>query len=232
MTHDKHRPDIDMEDTEAAAKLFAVDVRKLINSNSIVIDIGANRGQFATSILAISDLKKIYCFEPVPDAYQALEQLSRKFPAIEPVQAAISTQNGTINFYVTKSDVGSSLLKPLSNQPSQWLTVDSQILVKTLRIDDFINSQLECERKTIDLLKSDAQGADLEVLKSAGNMLTPEKIKSVLVEINFTNFYHGQNSYHDVLTLLDRAGYRLARLYPHRAYDDWLWWADALFIGK
>jgi hypothetical protein len=99
-------------------------------------------------------------------------------------------------------------------------------------LDEFINTRVIGGEKKIDLLKSDAQGADLDVLRSAGEFLIPEKIRSVLVEINFANFYHGQNPYYDVLALLDRSGYKPARFYPYRAHDGWLWWADALFIGK
>ncbi len=62
--------------------------------------------------------------------------------------------------------------------------------------------------------------------------MNPKFIKSVLVEINFTDFYHGQQNYYDIFSLLDSAGYRMARMYPHRAHDEWLWWADVLFIGK
>jgi hypothetical protein len=84
----------------------------------------------------------------------------------------------------------------------------------------------------IALLKSDAQGSDLDVIQSAGNFLNPDFIKSILVEINFTNFYHGQHNYYDVFSVLDKAGYRMAGMYPYRAHDEWLWWADVLFIAK
>jgi hypothetical protein len=87
-------------------------------------------------------------------------------------------------------------------------------------------------RGGVALLKSDAQGSDLDVILSAGEFLNPKFIKSILVEINFTNFYHGQQHYYNIFSTLDNAGYRMAWMYPHRAHDEWLWWADVLFIDK
>ncbi len=132
---------------------------------------------------------------------------------------------------MTASDVGSSLLEPLPNQPSQWLTLDKQIAVETIRLDNFLLKE-NLAAKGVSLLKSDAQGSDLDVILSMGDFLNPQFLQSILVEINFTSFYHGQQSYYDIFSTLDRAGYRMAQMYPHRGHDEWLWWADVLFIGK
>lgn len=98
-------------------------------------------------------------------------------------------------------------------------------------MDDFFGKHLE-DGEQIRLLKTDAQGSDLDVLLSAGEYLCPAKITAVHAEINFNDFYHHQNKYHEIFALLDRAGYRLARIYPATAHDGWFWMGDALFIGK
>lgn len=231
-THDLHRPDLEAEDMAMVNRLLERDLLRILDKDSIVIDVGANRGQFAEEILAIVPVKRIYSFEPVDGAYYELEALSKKYSQILPVRKAISSQNGTSSFFVTASDVGSSLLQPLPGQPSKWLTVDQKITVETLRLDYFIREQCLQDDNGIALLKSDAQGSDLDVILSAGEYLTPGIIKSILVEINFTNFYLGQHSYHQIFSVLDKAGYRMAWFYPHRAHDEWLWWADVLFIAK
>ena len=158
--------------------------------------------------------------------------LSTKYIEILAIRQAVCVEDGTRMFYVTKSDIGSSLLKPIADQPSEWLTPSTQYAVDTVRLDSFIQRLSVEERSNISLLKSDAQGTDLDVLRSAGDYLTPNVIKSVLVEMNFHEFYHNQCTYGEIILLLDKAGYKLARLYPYRAHDNWLWWADALFIGK
>lgn len=232
MTHSKHRPDIELSDAEAAQKIFTEDMRRILSPRSVVLDVGANRGQFAAELLKIENLSRIYCFEPVPDAFAYLEALAASDSRILPVQAAVSSIPTKIPFFVTKSDVGSSMLRPISGQPSQWLTLEEEIMVEAIRLDQFIRTVIGDDSQTIDLLKSDAQGADKLVLESAGDELSPQRIRSVLVEVNFSEFYAGQDKYTGVLDLLDRSGYRPARIYSHRAHDDWLWWADILFIGK
>jgi len=232
VSHSKHRPDIELTDAEAAQKIFAEDMRRILSPRSVVLDVGANRGQFASELLEVESISKIYCFEPVPDAFAYLEALAAADSRILPVQAAVSTETSKIPFFVTKSDVGSSMLRPISGQPSQWLTLEEEIMVEAIRLDEFIQNEIGDHLQAIDLLKSDAQGADKLVLESAGNELSPNRIRSVLVEVNFSEFYASQDRYTEILELLDRRGYRPARIYPHRAHDDWLWWADILFIGK
>lgn len=231
--HEFHRPDFEAADMLATSRQLAHDLQRIIAANDVVLDVGANRGQFAQEVLQMLPDVKIFSFEPVPAAYEELKSLAEKYHQIIPVKRAVSLQNGQSTFFVTASDEGSSLLEPLPNQPSQWATLDRRISVETIRLDAFIeNENLAIPGGGIALLKSDAQGSDLDVILSAGNFLDPQFIKSILVEINFVNFYHGQQHYHDIFSTLDNAGYRMAWMYPHRAYDEWLWWADVLFIGK
>ncbi len=216
----------------ATGRQLERDLRRCLNQDSVVIDVGANRGQFAEEILGLLQVARIYSFEPVPEAFDALSSLACRRPQVVPVRKAVAQQNGTSKFFVTASDVGSSLLQPIPGQPSQWLTVSQEVTVETIRLDEFIRQEFPGGNQTIALLKSDAQGSDLDVLLSAGDCLNPNSIQSILVEINFSDFYTGQQAYHEIFATLDRAGYRMAWMYPHRAHDEWLWWADVLFIGK
>lgn len=229
--HQFHRPDLEAADTLATSRQLHHDLQRIIPANSVILDVGANRGQFAEEVLQVLPGVRIYSFEPVPEAYDKLTLLSEKHPQVMPVKRAVSLRAGQSTFFVTASDVGSSLLEPLSNQPSQWLTLDKQISVETIRLDNFIEKE-SLALGGVSLLKSDAQGSDLDVILSMGDFLNPQFLQSILVEINFTKFYHGQQSYYDIFSALDSAGYRMAWMYPHRAHDEWLWWADILFIGK
>ena len=231
-SHAKHRPDFEAQDSAAIRERFTNDLKQILTSSSIVVDVGANRGQFAKEVLECVPVSAIYAFEPVPEAFHDLQKEAANRTAIKPIQMAVDKSTGKTHINVTMSDVGSSLLEPLPMQSSQWLTPCSKLMVKTTRLDDFLRTLLLTDDQPVSLLKSDAQGYDLSVLTSAGEFLRPEYIRAVLVELNFAHFYSGQEKYHEVLALLDSKGYRLAWIYPHRAYDQWLWWADALFIGK
>ncbi len=227
-----HRPDLEIEDMKISEKQIQIDLKKIINEKSLIIDIGANVGQFAEDLVNIGPVKKIYSFEPVEGAFIELAKLAEKIKQIIPIRKAVSLENGDADFYITESDVGSSLLAPLDGQTSKWLTLDRQVIVETIRLDTFIEENIQPEERMITLLKSDAQGADLDVILSAGSYLNPKSIKSILIEINFSEFYKKQQNYYHIFETLDKAGYRMARFYSHRAHDEWLWWADVLFIEK
>ncbi|MCT7968531.1 FkbM family methyltransferase [Laspinema sp. D1] len=231
--HEFFRPDLDAEDLDACSKAIKRDLLRILEPNSIVLDVGANRGQFALEVIEVFPEVKIFSFEPVPEAFNDLKLLGSTYQQITPINQAISSQVGSATFYVMESDVGSSLLEPIANQPSKWLTLNKKVTVDTTRLDTFVLQQkLDTLGTPIKLLKTDAQGADLDVIKSAGKFLNPNSIETILVEVNFKNFYDNQQSFHEILAELDKNGYRLAWLYPHRAHDEWLWWADALFISK
>lgn len=223
------RPDLEEADTVAADAAIERDFARILGDKSLVFDIGANRGQFAEKVLTIKPDATVYSFEPVPDAFKDLKILSEIKTGIVPKQLAVSEITGDVTIHVMMSDVGSSLLQPLPGQSSKWLTPAHDILAQSTRLDDFINAN---GFSKIDLLKSDAQGADLAVLKSAGKYFNPEFIKAIFVELNMRDFYSGQSNFGDIISEVTKKGFRLAWFYPHRSHDEWLWWADALFIAS
>lgn len=227
------RLDIEAEDAESTSFALKKDLSRLLKPGSVVLDIGANRGQFALELLEVIKDAKIFSFEPVKQAFQFLQNLSQTHKQIIPIESAVSENTGETFFYITESDVGSSLLEPLPGQPSKWLTLSNKVKVQTTRLDDFIRLQnLNSQSMPVNLLKIDAQGADLEVIRSAGDFLNPNHIESILVEMNFQIFYDSERPFHEIFNVLDNHGYRPGQIYPHRNHDEWLWWADVLFISK
>jgi FkbM family methyltransferase len=214
-----------MSKDDAADLLRTNDLRRIINDHSIVIDVGAHIGEFSATIRNISKAS-IYAFEPVPEAFAVLKQnlVDDKF---FPIDSAISVENGAAIFHITESLVGSSFLPPRKGQSSMWLKETTSIEVKTVRLDTFI----ELHRlASITLLKTDAEGYDLRVLESAGKFLEPSFVEAVLVEMSFHLFHEGQDKFYKAIELLTEKGYFLAGFYPHFNHNDWLWWADVLFL--
>ena len=216
------------KDGEDADILRAQDLKRVLDlsSSRVVLDVGANIGQFAISVLAEVDCV-IHCFEPGKDAFQGLEELSKQERRIIPHKFGIDEISGVQNLFISESDVGSSLLEPVSGQHSLWATNIGTELVETKRIDELIET---LGISNVALLKTDAQGADCRVLKSAGKYLVPECIGSILVELNLHQFYEGQDSLSSIIELMTESGYFLAGFYPHKNSNNWLWWADGLFL--
>ena len=214
-----------MNRDDAADLLRINDLRRILSDDSIVIDVGAHVGEFSVAIRNISNAS-IYAFEPVPDAFTALKNnlSDEKF---FPINSAIALENDYATFHITESLVGSSLLSPVKGQTSKWLNETTSIEVQTTRMDTFI----ELNKFTkISLLKTDAEGYDLRVLESVGKFLEPGFVQAVLVEMSFHIFHEGQDKFYKAIELLTEKGYFLAGFYPHFNHNDWLWWADVLFL--
>jgi FkbM family methyltransferase len=191
----------------------------------LVVDVGAHVGEFSSAVKDITDCT-IYAFEPIPAAFELLNENLHgdKFFSIN---QAVSLENGQATFHITESLVGSSLLPPVPGQTSTWLKETGQIEVASTRLDTFIESN---GLSNISLLKTDAEGCDLQVLESAGRFLTPTFTTAVLVEMSFHVFHEGQDKFYKVIELLSEKGYFLAGFYPHFNHNEWLWWADVLFL--
>jgi FkbM family methyltransferase len=208
----------DAERAQALSRILTVD--------SMVLDVGANRGQFARQLLAAVPCT-VVCFEPVQAAFDDLVAVAREVPGIRPVRLGVAETTGEVDFFVQESDLGSSLLEPVPDQSSKWATAAERQRVPVTRLDDYLDAEGPA---FVDLLKTDCQGADAQVLRSGGRHLNPDRIGALLVELNFHAFYQGQDSVSDVLDVATEHGYFLAGFFRHVNREGWLWWADALFL--
>ena len=214
-------------DTDARADAErAQGLARILSEESLVLDVGANRGQFAQQLLS-SVSCSVLCLEPVESAFIELCALADREPRITPVNLGVAEATGEIDFFVTESDVGSSLLRPVPKQSSKWATFAARQTIQATRLDDFIEDR---GLGHVSLVKTDCQGADGRVLASAGKLLTPDRIGALLVEVNFHAFYEGQDSVASIFELTQARGYFLAGFYRHFNREGWLWWADALFL--
>ena len=217
-------------DEVADGELFD-DLSNILSSGDVIYDVGANRAQFANRLLKICDGRSLTVSSRSLPIMTFCSNFLPKKAGFIPVKLAITDDDvENVDFYVNKSSAGSSLLSPIEGQKSQWLTPEEKISAKASRLDAFIEAQ--DEKKLISLLKVDAQGADLKVLRSAGSYLSPEHIQAVLVEINYHNFYEGQNRLDEIIKLMEDKNYFVAGIYRHYNYKGWLWWSDFLFLPR
>lgn len=166
------------------------ELQKIFDSEepSVIFDIGACEGEDSLRYSNLFKTATIYSFEPLPENYNICLNNFAKFSnnQIKIFQLALSSKNGTANFYVssgkpegvTQSDwdygnKSSSLYPPDSTfKQYEWLKFDKQIDVKTQTISSFCQDQ---SINIIDFIHMDVQGAELDVLKGAGNKLSSVK---------------------------------------------------------
>lgn len=102
--------------------------------------------------------------------------------------------------------------------------------VDVLTIDAFCKNNAVSH---INLLKTDTEGYELNVLKGSSEMMMRNKIQFVDVEIFFNENYVGQSSFGDIYNFLLENGFELVRFYDVLYTDDGVASkTDALFINK
>jgi len=184
---------------------------------SVIFDIGACEGEDSIRYSNLFQAAKVYSFEPLPDNYnKCLRNFSKASNRIKVFQMALSSSNGSATFYVSSGnpdgvnqsewDYGnksSSLYPPDSSYNKlEWLKFEKEIEVETQTISFFCENQSITQ---IDFIHMDVQGAEIDVLKGAGNMLT--SIKAIWLEVENVSMYKGQPLKRDVELFMKRANF-------------------------
>jgi FkbM family methyltransferase len=145
-----------------------------------IFDVGANIGQTAKQLRVRFPNAAIYCFEPHPDTFKKLA-FNTKREGILRFNKALSNRVGEAELFSYDSDVLNSLTPTAPYAVRFGQPVRKKILVQTTTIDDFCVTH---KIPGIDILKVDAEGADLQVLQGADKTLSTKSIGFVYVEFN------------------------------------------------
>jgi len=164
-----------------------------------IIDVGAAVGEYSKAAHFVYSNAKILAFEPIPDSFEKLKNLSNDIKNIQCFNIALSDKEGESLFNLNDFSYSSSLLK-MTNIHKEIYPItknETTIKVKTNKLENILSNI----NKDI-LLKIDVQGAELKVLKGADKLL--KDIKVIQLEVNFMNFYEGQASFEEILILLKK----------------------------
>ncbi|MER9681910.1 FkbM family methyltransferase [Mesorhizobium sp. M0184] len=165
-----------------------------MHSIDTVLDVGANRGQFAQQLFKNGFEGRIISFEPLPDEHALLLEAAAAFGdrwSVAP-RLAVGDKAGRASFYVTQGSASSSLLEPLGGfvESAPQVKVDRQIEVETQRLDALWPNLGLTDRKVF--LKIDVQGSEALVLEGARAVLP--HVEGILVELSLVDLYAGQSS--------------------------------------
>jgi FkbM family methyltransferase len=173
----------------------------------VVFDIGANIGQSACSYQSCYPTARIYCFEPVKEAFETLIINVDDDPNIHCHNIALSSKERLGSMLIEEDlSVMNSLIADSDGRLQQGKT--EEVKVKT-----FDNFCLKNDITKIDFVKIDTEGSDLEVLKGAVSFLEKQQISIIQVEtgMNPSNTHHV--TFEDVKSYLESFGYRLFGIY-------------------
>ena len=174
-------------------------------SVGLVLDVGANVGQYGTRLREGGYSGKIVSFEPLSEAYGELQKLTEKDTLWECRHMALGDADGSAEIHVMSSNASSSLL-PLgaSHQqayPDLHAVRNETIVIKRL---DTLAPELMDSRTPV-YLKMDVQGYERTVLEGAQDAL--KRVPAIECELSLAPLYDGQPLFLEMLNYLDALGF-------------------------
>jgi FkbM family methyltransferase len=174
----------------------------------LVLDVGANQGQFASEIRRGGYTGKIVSFEPLSDAHSKLLPASAKDAAWDVyARCALGDHSGEIEINIAGNSLSSSILPMLSAHqtaaPESAYQGRELVSVKTL--DSVATPYMKSA--SAPFLKIDTQGYESKVLDGAG--ITLPFVRGVLVELSLVPLYKGQPLWMEMIERLEAAGFVL-----------------------
>ena len=199
-------------------------LKKIFNNKQlVVIDIGANQGNFIGFLKDNFILKKIYIFEPIKELS---EQIKLRFKSNKIIisNLAISNKKGKKKFYQYSVTSTSSLYKQ-NNTFKSLKELDEVFNVETNKFDNLFNKNLK-----IDICKIDVQGEDYKVLLGMRQNLKKGNIKILKIELSLKTLYNGATAnFYEILNYLRFYNYKLISLTKIKYKNNEIIFMDAYF---
>lgn len=194
--------------------------------NPVFFDVGANEGTTIRAIRQQFAYPQIHAFEPNPRTFDVLKQNMSRFEGVHLNNFGLGSYSGEADFYEVDQSWMCSFLKP---DQMGWGNLEKIHKLPLKTLDDYC--KMNCIER-IDVLKTDTQGFDLEVLKGARRMLEEKRIGMAYMEIIFSKMYEGIPRLDETLKFLMDFGFSIGAIYTVYYENEIASWTDILFIQK
>lgn len=171
-----------------------------------IFDVGANIGQSASFYATNFPDANIYTFEPISATFNELKKNVAKIKRVKCFQLAMGSQTGLIDVQLQSCSLWNSL-QNFGNHPTgkeETVQVDS--------LDNFVGKN---KIDHIDLLKVDAEGFDLEVLKGGIKFLSSAGDIYIYIETTFLREDSSHTNFEKIHEFLYAYGFRFVGIYDH-----------------
>lgn len=181
--------------------------KAILKKGLTVVDIGAHVGLY--TVLAaekVGNTGKVIAVEPAPKNYQQLQEniLLNNFSNVTAVPMALSDHAGLEKLYIASLSICNSLNPDVVSKEER---ANSYVEVKVGMLDDLLKS---LNVRKIDILKIDAEGAELQILKGAEETLKNNPDLKIIAAS-----YHYPNEIKEIKDFLSKRGFN-----PNISYCD------------
>lgn len=209
---------------------FVGDLRRIIKNPQTLLDVGANRGQSVQQYSTVWPAIQVSCVEPDHDSFGELIKLNHPsmvaycnvaFGLAEGTETLLKYDTHTLNSMLEFCGDGETRLG------SQKIIGKQQIRVVRPTQANLFNL---LNQSKFDVLKSDTQGFDLNVLRGFDKEFF-DSCQVIIVELNFDSVYNGQASATEVIEFCHSLSYRMVGIYEiHRRSDNGIGWGTGVFV--
>jgi FkbM family methyltransferase len=189
----------------------------------VVFDVGAYTGDTVELFRRVLPDCEIHAFEPSPSTFLKLEEAAGDLERVHLVNAGVGSTPGTSVLIENEHRNMSSLLRP---SKTVWGRVLVETPVDVITLDAYA-ARSGVER--VDVLKTDTQGYDFEVLRGASGLIESGRVRLVHTEIIFSEMYEGIPPFDELYRFLRERGFRLVGFYNTAWQGQRASWCDALF---
>lgn len=171
----------------------------------VVLDVGANQGDWARQVRLAAPTAEVWSFEPLPEPFTALESLAASDARLHAVNCALSDRAGELELWRSEHhDTLTSAVHP-GTAGALSLHVDCRTgdeVVETFGID------------RIDFLKIDVEGHEMEVLEGFDSTISAGRVD--VVQFEFTMWAAKARRWlADYVEWFEARGYQTGKLMPH-----------------
>jgi FkbM family methyltransferase len=150
-----------------------------LDGSSLIVDLGAGKGEFPENVLKIYPSCRIILVEPDPSLFSGLAKKYEKQNNIEVLNAVVignDKNNGARKFYLGKNPETNSLYRSLIEETN----FQGEITVRAVTLDD-VFSLFHLEK--IDVLKVDVEGEEWNIFENFSEF-DFERISQISVEFH------------------------------------------------
>jgi len=175
---------------------------------NIIFDVGANKGHYAKLILDTNPDAHIYCFEPVNDTYAILERsFGDQVPSnVTLIKKGLYKVNSDFEINIFPSNEHASLFD-LRGINYSYIRKEKIDLVS---LDSFAENH---RIGSIDFVKLDLEGAEMDALLGMKNALSMKKIRAIQFEYGYINVTT-RNLLADYYDFFKKYDYVIGKIYP------------------
>ncbi len=176
----------------------------------LVLDVGANTGQYARRLRETGYRGRIVSFEPLAGAFETLRKESAEDALWEAERIALGAAPGKAQIHIAANSWSSSLLemlpRHLESAPGSAYIGSEEVSVQTLGWA--LKTWQRGAAHTF--VKLDVQGSERAVLEGAGVAL--DELAGLQIELSLVPLYQGEMLFLEMISLLTAKGFVLMDL--------------------